>query len=226
MKKLTNVPNLTELTYRSIKEQVLDGTFREGTRLTEEQLANQLGISKSPVREALNRLEAEGLISIESRRGAYVKKFSRKEASDLYEFREVLELHSIAAAVITSTLLSKLAESIERTKVFLSSGDKLRHIEEDLKFHAMIAAASGNGEFCRVFQNIQQKSLICRYKTYHLSGSTAPVSHGRIYMALQMEDRAQAMLAMQEHIRYVRDCLLDALETTEVPVDQPVAPYS
>jgi DNA-binding GntR family transcriptional regulator len=226
MKKLTNVPNLTELTYRSIKEQVLDGTFREGTRLTEEQLANQLGISKSPVREALNRLEAEGLISIESRRGAYVKEFSRKEVSDLYEFREVLELHSIAAAVVTSALLSQLAESIERTKVFLSSGDKLRHIEEDLKFHAMIAAASGNGEFARVFQNIQQKSLICRYKTYHLSGSTAPVSHGRIYMALQMEDRAQAMLTMQEHIRYVRDCLLDALETTEVPVDQPAAPYS
>jgi DNA-binding GntR family transcriptional regulator len=226
MKKLTNVPNLTELTYRSIKEQVLDGTFCEGTRLTEEQLANQLGISKSPVREALNRLEAEGLISIESRRGAYVKEFSRKEVTDLYEFREVLELHSIAAAVITSALLSQLAESIERTKLFLSSGDKLRHIEEDLKFHAMIAAASGNGEFSRVFQNIQQKSLICRYKTYHLSGSTAPVSHGRIYMALQMEDRAQAMLAMQEHIRYVRDRLLDALETTEVPVDQPVAPYS
>ena len=128
--------------------------------------------------------------------------------------------------MITSTLLSQLAESIERTKVFLSSGDKLRHIEEDLKFHAMIAAASGNGEYCRIFQNIQQKSLICRYKTYHLSGSTAPVSHGRIYMALQMKDRAQAMLAMQEHIRYVRDCLLDELETTEVPVDQPVAPYS
>ncbi len=60
MKKLTNIPNLTELTYRSIKERLLDGTLSEGMRLTEEQLANQLGISKSPVREALNRLEAEG----------------------------------------------------------------------------------------------------------------------------------------------------------------------
>ena len=50
---MTNVPNLTELTYRSIKEQVLDGTFREGTRLTEEQLAIRLGISKSSVRKAL-----------------------------------------------------------------------------------------------------------------------------------------------------------------------------
>jgi DNA-binding GntR family transcriptional regulator len=146
--------------------------------------------------------------------------------SDLYEFREVLELHSIAAAEITPLLLSQLAESIERTKAFLSSGDKLKHIEEDLKFHALLAGASGNAEFCRVFHNIQQKSLICRYRTYHLSGSTAPASHGQIYMALKVEDRARAMLAMREHIRYVRDCLLDALQTTEVPIPQPVVSYS
>ena len=172
MKKLTNIPNLTELTYRSIKQQLLDGSFSEGMRLTEEQLANQLGISKSPVREALNRLEAEGLVCIESRRGAYVREFSMKELSDLYEFREVLELHSIAAAEITPPLLCQMAESIERTKKFLATGDKLKHIEEDLRFHGMIAAASGNAEFCRVFENIQQKSLLCRVKTYHLSGST------------------------------------------------------
>jgi len=121
----------------------------------------------------LNRLEAEGLISIESRRGAYVREFSIKEVSDLYELREVLELHSIAAAEITQALLSEMAESIERTKKFLTAGDKLKHIEEDLRFHGMIASATGNAEFCRVFENIQQKSLLCRYRTYHLSGSTA-----------------------------------------------------
>jgi len=225
MKKLTDTPNLTELTYRSIKEQVLNGTLREGTRLTEEQLANQLGISKSPVREALNRLEVEGLISIESRRGAYVREFSLKEVRDLFEFREVLELHSIATAEITPTLLAQLAESVERTKVFLSSGDKLKHIEEDLKFHAMIAEASGNHEFFRVFQNIQQKSLICRYKTYHLSGSAAPVSHGQICTALKMEDRARAMLAMQGHVRYVRDRLLDTMKENEVQIPDGAATY-
>jgi len=214
MKKLTNIPNLTELTYRSIKEQLLDGTLVEGTRLTEEQLANQLGISKSPVREALNRLEAEGLISIESRRGAYVREFSIKEVSDLYELREVLELHSIAAAEITQALLSEMAESIERTKKFLTAGDKLKHIEEDLRFHGMIASATGNAEFCRVFENIQQKSLLCRYRTYHLSGSTAPTGHGKIYHALKLQNREGAKLAMQEHIRFVKNRLLESLETT------------
>lgn len=216
MKKLTNIPNLTELTYRSIKEKLLDGTFSEGTRLTEEQLANQLGISKSPVREALNRLEAEGLVCIESRRGAYVREFSMKELNDLYEFREALELHSIAKAEITPTLLSEMAASIERTKKFLAAGDKLKHIEEDLRFHGMIAAASGNAEFYRVFENIQQKSLLCRVKTYHLSGSTSPSGHRKIYQALKSRDRRGAKLAMQEHIQLVKDRLLESLETGEL----------
>lgn len=215
MKKLTNVPNLTELTYRSIKEKLLDGSFREGTRLTEEQLSSQLGISKSPVREALNRLESEGLISIEARRGAFVREFSPKEVRDLYEFREVLEQHSISAAEISRDLLADMAESIERTKSFLASGDKARHIEEDLRFHALIAFASGNAEFFRVFQNIQQKSLLCRYKTYHLSGGTAPVSHTKIYEGLRRHDREAAQLAMAEHIRYVKDCLLASLDSSE-----------
>jgi DNA-binding GntR family transcriptional regulator len=216
MKKLTDTPNLTELTHRSIKEQLLDGTLGEGTRLTEEQLANQLGISKSPVREALNRLEAEGFVCIESRRGAYVREFSWKEVSDLYEFREVLELHSIALANITPVLLSEMSESIDRTKTFLAAGNKLKHIEEDLQFHGMIAATSGNAEFCRVFENIQQKSLLCRYKTYHLSGSTSPAGHGSIYQALKMHDRPAAQLAMQGHIRFVKDRLLESLRAHEL----------
>ena len=216
MKKLTNTPNLTELTYRSIKEQLLDGTLSEGTRLTEEQIATQLGISKSPVREALNRLEAEGLICIESRRGAYVREFSIQEVSDLYEFREVLELHSIAACKVTPSLLRQMAESIERTKFFLEAHNKLKHIEEDLRFHGMIAAASGNKEFCRVFENIQQKSLLCRYKTYHLSGNTSPAGHLKIYQALKREDRLEAQMAMQSHIQFVRDCLLQSMETGEL----------
>jgi DNA-binding GntR family transcriptional regulator len=216
MQKLTNIPNLTELTYRSIKGQLLDGTLREGMRLTEELLATQLGISKSPVREALNRLEAEGLVCIESRRGAYVREFSSKEVSDLYDFREVLEVHSIAAAKLTPALLREMAESIERTKMFLAARDKAKHVEEDLRFHGMIAEASGNPEFCRVFENVQQKSLLCRYKTYDLSANMSPVGHGNIYQALKRQDREGAQAAMQDHIRLVKGRLLQVMEADEV----------
>jgi DNA-binding GntR family transcriptional regulator len=213
MIKLAKIPNLTELTYRSIKQNVLDGTLGELSRLTEESLATQLGISKSPVREALNRLEAEGLVCIESRRGAYVRQFSAKEIRDLYELREMLEVHSIDTAAITPKLLSDLAASINRTKKHLKLGQKLAHIEEDLRFHGMITAATGNEELSRVLENIQQKSLLCRSKSYELSATTAPVAHMKIYQALKKDNKKEARLAMREHIVFVRERLLATFQT-------------
>src|ERR1700692_3323404 len=213
MIKLAKIPNLTELTYRSIKQNLLDGTLGELSRLTEESLATQLGISKSPVREALNRLEAEGLVCIEPRRGAYVRQFSPKEIRDLYELREILEVHSIEAANITPKLLSDLSASINRTKKHLKEGNKLEHIEEDMRFHAMITASTGNEELCRVLETVQQKTLLCRSKSYELSATTAPVAHMKIYQALGKDSKKEARLAMREHIVFVRDRLLASFET-------------
>ncbi len=134
------------------------------------------------------------------------------EVSDLYDLRELLELHSVVAAKVTPILLQQLANSIDRTKVFLATHNRRKHIEEDLQFHGLIAAASENPEFYRVFENIQQKSLLCRFKTYHLSGRTSPSSHKNIYEALKKLDKREAQKAMQEHIRYVKERLLESLE--------------
>src|SRR5665213_3203796 len=128
MLKLAKNPNLTEQAYQSVKRQLLNGSFAEGSKLTEEYLSSALGISKSPVREALMRLESEGLISIEARRGAYVRKFSVKEVLDLYDVRALLEVHAVGIARITPELLGQMAASIERTRNNLEAGDKLRHI--------------------------------------------------------------------------------------------------
>ena len=214
MIKLAKIPNLTELTYRSIKQNVLDGTLGELSRLTEESLATQLGISKSPVREALNRLEAEGLVIIEARRGAYVRQFSAKEIRDLYELREVLEVHAIEAATITPKLLTDLAGSINKTKKFLKAGNKLEHIEEDMRFHSLITAATGNQELSRVLENVQQKALLCRSKSYELSATTAPVAHMKIYQALKNDAKREARTAMRDHIVFVRERLLASFDSS------------
>jgi DNA-binding GntR family transcriptional regulator len=79
MQKLSAPQNLTALAYESIKKNILDGTLGPDVRLTEESLSQQLGISKSPIREALNGLQNEGLIRIEPRRGAYLRRFSIKD---------------------------------------------------------------------------------------------------------------------------------------------------
>jgi DNA-binding GntR family transcriptional regulator len=213
--KVFRAPNLTELAYLSVKQHLLSGELVEGSRLTEEALSSQLGISKSPVREALTRLESEGLVVIESRRGAYVRKFSVRETRDLYNVRELLEVHAVGIAKLSPALLQELAESVERTRYHLEHGDMVAHVEEDIRFHSMIAAATDNDELCRILENVQHKSLLSRAKTYHLSATTAPASHQKIYMALKKGDRPAAQQAMGEHIAFVREALLESLESAD-----------
>jgi DNA-binding GntR family transcriptional regulator len=210
--KLPRVPNLTELAYQSLKKHMLDGTLVEGSRLTEEQIASQLGISKSPVREALNRLETEGLICIQARRGANVRKFTLDETRELFDLRILLEVYSVEAAQVTPSLLHEMEESVERTRRYLEESNKLAHQEEDVRFHSMIAASSGNREFYKVFEGVQNKTILLRSKTYHLSPTSAPVSHRKIYDAFASGNRNAAKNAMKEHVTFLRDSLLKFIE--------------
>jgi DNA-binding GntR family transcriptional regulator len=211
--KLEPVQNLTVLAYESIKRYILEAELDEEARLTEDFLSERLGISKSPVREALNSLQTEGLIRIEPRRGAFLRRFTAKEVRDLYDLREVLEVHAVSMATLTGKLVAELEASIQRTCELLQVHDKLRHIEEDARFHGLIAEASGNGELCRMLSNIQSKIWLFRCKTYTLSSTTAPEAHGTILRALQRRDRNGAEAAMRDHIRLVRDKLIDHLDS-------------
>lgn len=215
IEKLRPLQNLTTLAYESIKRYILEADLDEEARLTEEFLSDRLGISKSPVREALNSLQSEGLIRIEPRRGAFLRRFTIKEVRDLYDLREVLEVHAVASAKVTPELCAELKASIQRTRGCLKAHDKLQHIEEDTRFHRMIARASGNGELCGILSNIQNKIWLFRCKTYTLSSSTAPGAHGTILQALQAKDREAAKKAMRDHIRLVRDRLISHLGNPE-----------
>jgi DNA-binding GntR family transcriptional regulator len=212
MKRLAAPQNLTALAYTSIKNYILHEDLDERNRLTEEGLSRQLGISKSPVREALNSLHTEGLIRIEARRGAFVRNFSFQEVLDLYGLREALEVYAVGAATITPDLIKDLRQSIARTRKLLKAGDRLGHIEEDMNFHGLIASASGNAELCRMLKNIQNQLWLCRRRTYHLSASTAPGAHKAILDALERGNRKAAQSAMRSHISLVRKRLLESMK--------------
>lgn len=209
MKKIDIPSNLTSLAYDSIKRYILEGKLDEGARLTEEYLATTLGISKSPIREALNRLETEGLIHIEPRRGAYLQEFSAKDISELYDLRAALETHVVHTASITPKLLSKLKQSLQRMRKFLKDHDKPRYIDEDMFFHTTLAMATGNDRLCKMLENVQNQIWIFRRKTYDLSSSSATGAHEEIVAALEDGNRARAERAMNEHITVVLRKLLD-----------------
>src|SRR5437764_3615243 len=141
MRKLKIPTNLTALAYRSIKDYILEGRLDEDSRLTEEFLSGHLGISKSPIREALNRLETEGLIRIEPRKGAYLRRLSPEEVHDLYDIREALETHVVRTARLAPALFAELHQSLKRQRSYLKANDRARYIEEDVHFHAQLANA-------------------------------------------------------------------------------------
>ncbi|HEX3941931.1 MAG TPA: GntR family transcriptional regulator [Acidobacteriaceae bacterium] len=209
IQKLDAPQNLTVLAYDSIKRYILEGNLDQDTRLTEEYLSSQLGISKSPVREALISLQTEGLIRIEPRRGTFLRRFTLQEVKDLYDLRETLEVYAVSIAEISPQLLAELRESVERTREFVRSGDKIGHIEEDMKFHGLIAQAGGNSELCRLLANIQNQIWLCRCKTYSLSSSTAAAAHLTIVDAVCANDRQAAQECMREHISLVRNRLMN-----------------
>ncbi len=212
MKKIEIPSNLTTLAYNSIREYILQGRLDEASRLTEDFLSAQLGISKSPVREALNRLEAEGLIRIEPRKGAYLRRLSATEIKELYDTREALEAHVVRTAALSAALLSDLRQSVKRQRALLKANDKPHYIEEDVRFHSLLAQATGNAFLCSLLTNIQNQIWLSRRKTYDLSSTTAPDNHDAIVKALEEGNADAAERAMREHIHNVRQRLLRFLE--------------
>jgi DNA-binding GntR family transcriptional regulator len=212
MKKLKIPNNLTTLAFNSIKEYILDGKMDADSRLTEDFLSNQLGISKSPIREALNRLEAGGLIRIEPRKGAYLRRLSVEEINELYDLREALEVHVVRTASLTPALLAELRQSLKRQRVLLKANEKAHYIQEDASFHAKLAQSTKNSYLCSVLENIQNQIWLSRRASYDLSSSTAPDYHDAILKALEDSDSDKAQEAMRAHIRNVRERLVRSFE--------------
>jgi DNA-binding GntR family transcriptional regulator len=205
--KPKKVHSLTEQAHQSIKRYILTKESVREERLTEEFFSRELGISKSPIREAMNSLEREGLLRIEPRRGAFVRTFSVKEISDLYNVREIIEVYAAEHAVLTDEFIAELRASVQRIADYHSQGNKEAFIDEDVVFHSMIVQAAGNEELLRLHANTQDKQWLCRCQTFQLVSPDSPKAHSAIAEGLAAGDRAAAVEATRSHIRFVSAAL-------------------
>ena len=215
MRKLNIPDDLTTLAYKSIRKSIIDGDVGPECKLTEDALARKLGISKSPIREALTRLESEGLIRIAPRRGAFVVRFSATDVSELFGLREALEEYAVRTLAISPELLAQLHLHIDTAESFWKADDRLSYIREDVKFHRALARATGNQRLMQVMDNVQSQGLIFRRHTFHLSSAVSLEMHKRILTALESQDREAAALLMRQHIASVRDTLVRYLQERE-----------
>lgn len=196
-----------------IREAITDGRLVPGQRLKEEELARELGISRTPVREALLMLQAEGLVDTTPNRGATVRTHSAEDLDDLYQLRALLEGYAArrAATRISEEDIDRLRESCDRFDALRGSEEDLRDlVKENLFFHSTILQAVGSARLASMIRKVIELPLV--YKSYiWYSPDQKRISghyHRQITNALAARDSERAELIMKEHVFEARDLLV------------------
>lgn len=226
LRRLDDSPSLSDRAYVAIKKAIQSLEFRPGEILAIGRLADQLGVSRTPVRDALLLLEQEGMVTMLPQRGARVSSVSEQDIADIFELRIVLE--SYAARVATERLGSEELESLESVlqeaeKAF-EDGDHLLAAEVGREIHELLISTVSNQRLRAVLDQLESNyarirrfaALVPqRFKKSHQE-------HKAIVSALRQGDARQAELAMSHHMMSVRDDVLahselwaDCLENTE-----------
>ena len=199
MAKLVPV-NLSERAYFRIKKMISDYRFSPGSRLNVEQLARDLGTSRTPIWEAVRRLEQEGLAKNIPNRGVFLVELTRETAIDLYTVREVLEGMAARLAVqrISDKTLEKMEKLLRAQEKIVAEEDLVAYSKSDFEFHANIYAACGNGVLREMLESIREKLRpIDMRVTPILTGLYN--DHQVIVRAMRMRDALLAESAFREH---------------------------
>ncbi|MBY8867502.1 MULTISPECIES: GntR family transcriptional regulator [Streptomyces] len=153
-------PPAADRVYTHVKQAVLDRRYEGGTLLTEGELAEAVGVSRTPVREALLRLEVEGLLKLYPKKGALVLPVSAQEIADVVETRQLVEGHAVRKAVpAPAGLLARLEELLEQQKRQAAAGDLAGAAVTDRCFHAEIVRSGGNEILSRLYDQLRDRQL-------------------------------------------------------------------
>lgn len=196
--------SLSARVFRRIREEILAGKYTDGEELKEKNIGDELGVSRTPVREALRQLELEGLVSIIPNRGAFVVGVSLKDVKDIYEIRSLLEglCAKWAADFIAEEQIAELEENIFLTEFHDSKGNWEQVLELDNRFHEILYEASGSRELQHVLKDYHQ--YVQRIRRITLAdpkrAKASRNEHKRIVEAIKAHDPILAQKSAREHI--------------------------
>lgn len=198
--------NTVERAYAYLRDQTIGFGFRPGERLNEVELAGKLGMSRAPVREALNRLIVDGLVIFEPRKGFYCRKLSATEVTDLFGVRADLELSAVrlACSKASSEALAALQRQWQEIETHRPSMGVEALVEADEVFHLGIATLAENAERVRILDNINARiRFVRRINLDDEARRTASLSeHSTIIAAIYDRDTERAVALMAHHLSF------------------------
>lgn len=208
---------ISEHAYQIIRDKIASKEFQPGQRLDLDEMERQLGISRTPLREALYRLELEGLVYVAPRSGTYVTNPSAEEIAESFDVRTALEVYSLklAARRATDADLAGLRALVAELSELVRCEDRMsiyaRYLTIDHEFHRRLIALAGSQRLCAAHEreNLHAQMARVRYRRPESELDLAQAEHERIISALEAQDTASARAEMEAHLERAKRSLLD-----------------
>ncbi len=210
--------NLSELAYARIKKMIAEYRFSPGSRINVEELTRVLGASRTPIWEAIRRLEQEGLVRNIPNRGVFLVELTREDAAELYAVREVLEGMAARLAVdsIPDRVLEKMELSIREQEKLIAEENLVGYSRSDFEFHAFVYAACGNTVLKEMLESLKNKARPLAMRITPILPELLE-DHRDIVGALRRRDPVLAEAAFRKHNRKVLGLLLAEPEASKAP---------
>lgn len=195
---------LRDVVFNTLRKSILTGQLKPGERLMEVHLANRLGVSRTPIREAIRKLELEGLVIMIPRRGAEVARITEKSLSDVLEVRRALDVLSVELACdrISQEDIERLFEACREFEKATRGEDAAVTAQADVALHDIIVEATGNLRLKQLVNNLSEQMY--RYRFMYISEETGHdkliEEHREIYESIVARDKERASSAARIHI--------------------------
>lgn len=202
--KLSKKSSLSEYVFDNIREAILNGKYKENDLLKENAIATELGVSRTPVREALKQLELEGLVLLIPNKGASVIGFSKKDVKDIYEMRALLEGLCVKKAIenINDDIVNELFEILDLNSYYLSKGKMDAILELDNKYHQVIYKAANSRMISQTLSDFHHYLERMRKTTLNdiKRAEKSHIEHQKIANAIKEKNVKEAERLAREHI--------------------------
>ncbi len=210
---------LREVVFQTLRQAILKGELKPGERLMEVALAERLGVSRTPIREAMRKLELEGLVVMVPRKGAQVASITEKDLTDVLEVRITLENFAIekACSRMTEEEMDRLWLASKQFEKAIQEGDLVRIAEADQSFHEIIYQASDNARLIQVLNNMREQ--IYRYRLEYLKDEMSREKllneHRSLTNAIRSRDAEAAQKVSFQHLENQRRAIIRSIRERE-----------
>lgn len=207
---------LREVIFNTLREAIIAGELKPGERLMEVQLAEKMGVSRTPVREAIRKLELEGLVDMIPRKGTHVAELSIKNIMDVLEVRASLDglATALSSTRITRDELKALNSIKEQFISYIEKDNVQGAIKKDVEFHDVIYRSSRNEKLIQISNNLREQ--VQRFRVIYLKDYSSPKElikeHMEIYNAIVSKDCEKAQKLAEDHIRRQQETIVGAVK--------------